>query len=68
MSDFDLELLKCVLKDAYEYGIRSITYLGGEPTLHPKINEIIKFTKAIGMEEVVFCCDPYRFHRPGCFC
>lgn len=53
IPDFDFELLKCVLKNAYEYGIRSITYLGGEPTLHPEINEIIKFTKAIGMEEVV---------------
>lgn len=53
MPDFDFELLKRVLREAYEYGIRSITYLGGEPTLHPEINEIIKFTKAIGMEEVV---------------
>ena len=53
MPDFDFELLKRVLREAYEYGIRSITYLGGEPTLHPKINKIIKFTKDIGMEEVV---------------
>lgn len=53
MPDFDFELLKRVLREAYEYGIRSITYLGGEPTLHRQINEIIKFTKSIGMEEVV---------------
>ena len=53
MPDFDFELLKRVLSEAYEYGIRSITYLGGEPTLHRQINEIIKFTKSIGMEEMV---------------
>lgn len=52
-SDFDFNLLERILREAYEYGIRSITYLGGEPTLHPAINEIIKFTKDIGMEEVV---------------
>jgi len=52
LPDFDFDLLKRILRDAYIYGIRSITYLGGEPTLHPKINEIIKFTKDIGMEEV----------------
>jgi molybdenum cofactor biosynthesis enzyme MoaA len=53
IPDFDFELLKRILREAYEYGIRSITYLGGEPTLYPQINEIIKFTKSIGMEEVV---------------
>jgi len=53
IPDFDFDLLKRILREAYNYGIRSITYLGGEPTLHPKISEIIRFTKEIGMEEVV---------------
>ncbi|PIU57941.1 MAG: hypothetical protein COS89_02975 [Deltaproteobacteria bacterium CG07_land_8_20_14_0_80_38_7] len=53
IPDFDFNLLKRVLKESFDYGIRSITYLGGEPTLHPKIDEIVKFTKDIGMEEVV---------------
>src|ERR1039457_2741423 len=53
IPDFDFNLLKRVLREAYDYGIRSITYLGGEPTLHPELKDIIKFTKTIGMEEVV---------------
>lgn len=53
IPDFDFNLLKRVLREAYEYGIRSVTYLGGEPTLHSEINEIIKYTNNIGMEEVV---------------
>lgn len=53
IADLDFDLLKRILQEAYDYGIRSITYLGGEPTLHPQINEIIRFTKSIGMEEML---------------
>jgi radical SAM protein with 4Fe4S-binding SPASM domain len=44
MGMMDLDLFKKIIDDAYEIGIQAITLTGrGEPTLHPKIGEMLKY-------------------------
>lgn len=40
------------LEDFYKKGCRSLGFLGGEPTLYPKIIELIKFAKKLGYERI----------------
>ncbi len=39
-----------ILKQAKEYGIKRIVWLGGEPTMHPLWQRIISFSKNLGIK------------------
>jgi len=44
MGMMDIDLFKKIIDDAHEIGIKAITLTGrGEPTLHPKIGEMLKY-------------------------
>jgi len=44
MGMMDIELFKKIIDNAYEIGIKAVTLTGrGEPTLHPKIGEMLKY-------------------------
>lgn len=50
----DLEIFKQTLKDASVLGVRSIMFAGeGEPLIHKDICEIVKFTKALGIDTAI---------------
>ena len=47
----DFENLKRAIKDMAEGGVKSIQFGGeGEPLLHPKIKELIRYTKSLGID------------------
>jgi len=47
----DFKNLKKAIKDMAEGGVKSIQFGGeGEPLLHPKIKEIVKYTKSLGID------------------
>lgn len=48
----DASVLKRTLKFGKNMGISKISLLGGEPTLHPQLPEIIKKTYALGYEKI----------------
>lgn len=44
MGMMDIDLFKKIIDNAYEVGIKAVTLTGrGEPTLHPKIGEMLKY-------------------------
>src|SRR3990172_10708534 len=47
-EDFPLDLLPGLLRDAKAYGIKHIAFTGGEPTIHPQLDEIIKMVTENG--------------------
>lgn len=44
--------IKKEIQESFRNGIRLINFNGGEPTIHPKIIEIIKFAKETGFENI----------------
>jgi len=48
----DFEEIKNILMRSYKEGVRGAVLTGGEPTLHPRIIDIIKFSKHIGFKEI----------------
>ncbi len=44
----DVELLNNVLVQARDYGVTAVSYTGGEVTLHPRFQQIIRRTAALG--------------------
>ena len=47
-DDFPIGLLAKLLKDAKRYGIKHIAFTGGEPTIHPHFEKIIKMVSDSG--------------------
>jgi MoaA/NifB/PqqE/SkfB family radical SAM enzyme len=54
VADMPFEPVVKLLKEAAEYGIKSMWWLGGEPTLYPKLEEVLKCSRDLGMENVLF--------------
>ena len=51
----DYELAKSIIVQAHEFGVRSITWTGGgEPTLHPRFDDIITFAHRHGMQQGLY--------------
>jgi MoaA/NifB/PqqE/SkfB family radical SAM enzyme len=48
-----LGLLRRVLADGFDYGLRAVSWFGGEPLLHPHLFEVLEFTKELGYDESV---------------
>ncbi len=45
---------KQIIKQASEYGIKRIAWLGGEPLTHPRWHEIISFAKETGLKNEIW--------------
>ena len=52
--DMPLELAMKIVRDAGKYGIKSISWLGGEPTLYPYLREVLEAASNFGIENVLF--------------
>lgn len=48
----DFKEIENILRKSYKEGTREAVLTGGEPTLHPRIINIIKFAKRIGFKEI----------------
>lgn len=48
-----LEEIKSILFQTYKLGARKLTIIGGEPTLHKNIFEVIDYAKNIGFELII---------------
>ena len=53
-KDLPFEAVMELLEQAAEYGIRSIGWLGGEPTLYSRLEEVLRRSKELGIENVLF--------------
>ena len=48
----DLNVVKKILGDLHDIGIRIVEITGGEATTHPKIEEIVEYALELGFEQV----------------
>ena len=53
-EELTTEQFRDVIVQAKDLGVRSMIILGGEPTLYPRLMEMVRFIKAQGMEVEVF--------------
>jgi radical SAM protein with 4Fe4S-binding SPASM domain len=44
---------KAILHKLAEWGVREVLYLGGEPTLHPKFDDVIELGSGLGLSQRV---------------
>ena len=65
-SFYSLESLVRQLASERRRGVRRVHFVGGEPTIHPQILEILKVSKRLGFESVVVT-NGVRFSSPD-FC
>lgn len=50
-----LDVVRRILREAYEYGIRSVSWFGGEPLLYPQLFDILKYAKDLGyLESIIY--------------
>ena len=45
----DLDLFKSIIEQAKPLGLSGVKLTGGEPLLHPQINEILEFIQSVGL-------------------
>ena len=50
--NMDMDILKNLLKKTVELGATKVTFLGGEPTLHPLLSNFIKIAKDLGFDYI----------------
>lgn len=48
-TNLNFEKAKEIIDEAKDYGIKRISWLGGEPTLNPDWKEIIEYSKSVGL-------------------
>lgn len=49
-----LETIEQIINEFYELGGKKITISGGEPLLHPQLEQILKHSKHLGLEIVLY--------------
>lgn len=49
-SKIDFEKWKNVLDDSYNLNCRKVQFIGGEPTIYPRLNDLIVYARTIGFE------------------
>ena len=47
---YDKKVLKNIIKMYYDKGFKKLIFTGGEPLLHPDLDELISFAKPFGFE------------------
>lgn len=51
----DFDKLKDALSDMKKIGVKAISWTGGgEPTLHPQFNELVKYANSLGLKQGLF--------------
>ena len=50
--NLSFEFIKRDIDFAFRHGIREIDLSGGEPTIHPRLSELIRYAKGKGIEKV----------------
>ncbi|MGQ9897113.1 MAG: radical SAM protein [Acidobacteriota bacterium] len=58
----DFDLLYKVLRQAHEYGVGAVTYTGGEVLLHPRFQDVLRYTAELGMS-YAFVTNGWHFSR-----
>jgi MoaA/NifB/PqqE/SkfB family radical SAM enzyme len=53
------------LEQAGERGVRSVSFVGGEPTLHPELAAFVRRARDLGYEMVHVCSNGRRLGEPG---
>src|SRR5580704_6489331 len=48
----DDESWKAMARALVEAGVRRVRFTGGEPLLHPRVTELVKFVASLGVEDV----------------
>jgi len=51
--ELDSEVVKRILADGYAYGLRSVSWFGGEPLMYPKLMDVLRYAKKIGYHESI---------------
>ncbi|MDH5493025.1 MAG: radical SAM protein, partial [Myxococcales bacterium] len=64
VSLLPIEALWAEVEAAHRRGSRSITFLGGEPTVQPSFLELLRRTAALGFDEIVLFTNGSRLYRP----
>ncbi len=60
-----VEPLLASVSEAYERGHRKLTLLGGEPTLQPGFQQVVRHAIALGFEEIVLFTNGVKTARAG---
>ena len=53
-DDFTFDKIKNIINQVKEVGGKTITLVGGEPTIHPHFKEIVSFTNSLNLTTVIF--------------
>lgn len=59
------DALRTVISSCAEQGYVRLSFLGGEPTLHPQLPELVEHSLASGFEEVMLITNGRRLGEPG---
>lgn len=63
----DLDKVKSELREFYGRGCRSLGFLGGEPTVYPRLLECMAYAKELGYTRIALCTNGTRLSNPD-FC
>ncbi|MBI5210521.1 MAG: radical SAM protein [Elusimicrobia bacterium] len=60
-----LERVRGELEHFYREGCRSLGFLGGEPTAHPRIVECVRCARSLGFQRIALCSNGTKFSAPA---
>ena len=60
-----LDRAKREVLDFFGKGCRSLGFLGGEPTMYPRLADLVRYAKALGYERIELCSNGTRFSDPA---